>query len=172
MRIDTYYAVQHGVGRFQHLSINKTNHGNGVRANRPMNEHELVCNISGPTITYVETLELKDKESYCLQVDNDLYIKPDFPFYYFNHSCDPNCGINQDLQLITIRPVAQGEELSWDYSTSMLERDWKLHCSCGSVNCRKTITDFDLLPEELRRHYTQLKIVMPFIIRNIENGPL
>ena len=56
---------------------------------------EILSNICGPTVTYSETLAMGAKESYCLQVDIDKYIRPAFPFYLFNHSCEPNCGINE-----------------------------------------------------------------------------
>lgn len=137
--------------------------GKGIKAKRDLPSSELLLQVTGPIISYQDTLRLKEKESYCLQVGDDRYILPDSPFYIFNHSCDPNCGINQQLQLMTIRPVKMGEPLCWDYSTSMLERGWKLECSCGARMCRKVIDDFDTLQVPLQEYYLDLDIVLPYI---------
>ena len=61
-----------------------------------------------------------------------------------------------------------GEELFWDYSTSMLERHWTMICNCGNQNCRKIITDFDLLPNALQGEYIKMNIVLPFILNELQ----
>src|SRR5205085_8002159 len=85
----------------------------------------------------------------------------------FNHSCNPNCGINNNMELITLTAIEKGAELTWDYSTSMMENSWTMPCDCGTEMCRGVIRDFNTLPLYLRRYYIQLKIVMPFIIKNM-----
>jgi len=45
---------------------------------------------------------------------------------FFNHSCDPNAGLQIDGQkvwLVAIKNITQGEEITWDYSTTMDEDD-------------------------------------------------
>jgi len=164
MRLDTFYSLQsRDQGSLPNLLIEETQHGKGIRAGCNMNAGEVLCNISGPTIGYAETTLLGKQESYCLQIGLNSYIKPCYPFYLFNHSCEPNCGINEQLQLITLRDVEKNEKLCWDYSTSMLERGWEMKCSCKTKSCRGTIGDFDKLPEELQQTYLDQHIVMPFI---------
>jgi len=66
---------------------------------------------------------------------------------YINHSCDPNCGLRIDdgrAYLFAIRPILRGEEISFDYSTSMegtSDREAKrlYPCFCGAATCRGTI---------------------------------
>ena len=65
--------------------------------------------------------------------------------------------------MFALKKIKAGEELLWDYSTSMLERHWTMECACGENTCRKIITDFDLLPTELQLKYLQVNIVLPFI---------
>lgn len=169
MRIDTFFDTGYSPGRLQHLLIDETVQGKGVRAANDMGSSQLLIHINGPSAGYPETLVMGNKESYCLQVGVNKYVKPEFPFYLFNHSCDPNCGINEFMQLVTIRNIRSGEELCWDYSTSMLERARTLNCSCGAPCCRKSITDFDLLPRELQYYYLNKEIVMPFIREYMKN---
>jgi hypothetical protein len=64
-----------------------------------------------------------------------------------NHSCDPNCdAVVEDgrIWIETIRDVAAGEELAYDYAYMLEERHTpaakrRYPCSCGARNCRGTI---------------------------------
>jgi uncharacterized protein len=139
--------------------------GKGLFAIRNIKAHEVICSIHGRSISFEDTLTLNDQESYALQIDVDHYIYGQPPFVISNHSCNPNCGISENLELIAIKDIGEGEELCWDYSTSMLERHWTMECNCGEKNCRRIIKDFDLLPYATQIHYLQLHIVMPFIVQ-------
>src|SRR3954464_3905021 len=57
-----------------------------------------------------------------------------------NHSCDPNAGfLTGEPVLVALRDIAAGEEVCWDYSTSISLPGWSLDCRCGSANCRGVI---------------------------------
>ncbi len=142
--------------------------GKGLFASEFVPENTIVCKVTGTYLTFAETILLGEKESYCLQIGTDKYIYCSEPFLYSNHSCNPNCAINSDLDFYTLKNIEKGEELLWDYSTSMLERHWTMKCSCGSKNCRRIITDFDLLPQAIQQSYLQMNIVLPFIVQNYE----
>ena len=66
---------------------------------------------------------------------------------FINHSCDPNCDAVVDegrIWIETIRDVAPGEELAYDYAYELEERHTpaakrRYPCSCGSEKCRGTI---------------------------------
>lgn len=66
---------------------------------------------------------------------------------FINHSCDPNCDALIDdsrIWIETIRDVAPGEELAYDYAYELEERHTpaakrRYPCSCGSAKCRGTI---------------------------------
>jgi hypothetical protein len=139
-----------------------------VVATRDLQKGRVLCHFTGIFITYEETKKRGSEESFALQVGEDLYCFLDSPFRYFNHSCDPNCGLTPDLELILLRDVKEGEELNYDYSTTMLERDWQMKCRCGKPNCRKIIQDFDLLPKALQLHYLRLNIVQDFIVKSLK----
>lgn len=146
------------------VEIGESKFGKGLFAKKNIECGTILCNITGSFLDFKETLALKEKESYTLQIDFDKYILCEPPFLFSNHSCNPNCAVNSRLQFFALKKIKKGEELFWDYSTSMLERHWTMKCSCGEKNCRKIITDFDLLPQKLQSKYLQLQIVFPFIV--------
>jgi hypothetical protein len=151
-----------------YIDVRNAEEGRGLFASQdiPARIHLLKIE-AGKELSFAETVALGENESYCLQIGFDKYIALHFPFSLANHSCNPNCGINGDLDFFTIKSVRKGEELRWDYSTSMLERSWTMHCDCGEPNCRKEIGDFDLLPYSLQRAYIRQGIVMPFILEHL-----
>jgi uncharacterized protein len=158
---------ENGAGENNFLVIRQSSMGLGVFTKRNLPANHFIFTIQGSPLHFDATTRLGDKESYCLQTGSNEYIFLDAPFCFCNHSCDPNCGIKEGLSLYTVRPVSKGEELSWDYSTSMLERHWTLKCRCQSPQCRSLVRDFDFLPESVRIRYLAMGIVMPFIEREM-----
>jgi hypothetical protein len=74
---------------------------------------------------------------------------------FINHSCDPNCDAVIERGRVFIdacKPIAEGEELFYDYSYER-EKDAgpdaesQYPCRCGTAKCRGTI----LMPEKRRR---------------------
>jgi hypothetical protein len=145
------------------LVIRQSMKGLGVFATKFIPVNTCLFIIWGPKLNFEDTTTLNQKESYCLQVTEKEYIFLQAPFCFCNHSCDPNCGIRQGKFFITIREVHEGEELTWDYSTSMFERHWTMDCACNTHACRKIIKDFDFLPHHIQKKYNKLDIIMPFI---------
>jgi len=60
------------------------------------------------------------------------------PGWFFNHSCEPNCGYDTDARVITLRAINPGEELVYDYAMTETEQSCHagMHCRCGSPHCR------------------------------------
>lgn len=70
---------------------------------------------------------------------------------YINHSCDPNCEMRTDRDVVTVRAVAAGEALTHDYEWADAEAvrrhpehyfwdpRWTFTCLCGSAACRGVI---------------------------------
>jgi D-alanine-D-alanine ligase len=55
-----------------------------------------------------------------------------------NHSCDPNCAFD-GLNMIAIKNINKGEELTLDYAGFLDENMEPFQCRCGSANCRRLI---------------------------------
>ncbi len=95
-----------------------------------------------------------------MQVDRDLYLCNDESHsgvdHFLNHSCEPNLCFADGGQprhepwLVALRTIRDGDELSWDYSTSMGERGWVMECKCGSASCRRVVVGFWDLDEATR----------------------
>lgn len=87
-----------------------------------------------------------------MQVDRDRYLCNDESHtgvdHFLNHCCEPNLGFvnggmpRHEPWLVALREIHSGEELSWDYSTSMGERGWAMECRCGCDTCRRRIVGF------------------------------
>ena len=64
-----------------------------------------------------------------------------------HHTCDPNCdAVIEDgrIWIETIREIAPGEELAYDYAYVLEERHTptakkRFPCHCGAATCRGTI---------------------------------
>jgi hypothetical protein len=150
------------------IDIRESSMGLAVFAKQHIPANSFIFRIQGSPLHFDATTRLGDKESYCLQTGSNEYLYLKAPFCYCNHSCEPNCGIREGGgSLFTIQPIKEGEELSWDYSTSMLERHWTMRCNCNSPQCRFIVKDFDFLPPTLQERYLSMGIVMPFIEREV-----
>src|SRR6266567_7270888 len=70
--------------------------------------------------TEIYTLSLHD--ALPILIDGHRWMIPLAPGRYINHSCDPNCALRDRpgdpdrCDVVTLRPVAQGEELSFSYN--------------------------------------------------------
>jgi len=94
-----------------------------------------------------------------IQISPDGHIVPDHPLGWFNHSCEPNCGLlikadEQITQAQALRHIEPNEELTFDYATF----EYEIHhmpeeCLCNSKKCRGTISGYKDMPEELREMY-------------------
>jgi hypothetical protein len=147
------------------IIVGQSKFGKGIFATKDFMKGELVFELQGSIINFAETLVLGNEECYPVQIDIDKYIYLIAPYKYINHSCSPNCGIQNQSKLIAIKKIKKGEELLFDYSTTMLERSWTMNCECDSKNCRKKITDFDLLPANIQQKYIKLGIVPDYCLK-------
>ena len=56
-----------------------------------------------------------------------------------NHACNANCGY-VGLNVVALRPIRKGEELTLDYATFLDETIEPFTCHCGASNCRGIIS--------------------------------
>ncbi len=153
------YLVKHP---FPGIRVGMTPVGRGVFADRPFAEGELVLTFHGPVLEGEAGRRLSDT----VQIDWDRYVDPIPPVKFVNHHCNPNTGLRNDLELHALRPIQEGEEVRFDYSTCMGEEFWTMECRCDSPRCRGLIRDFAWLPDEVADHYLKLGIVQKFLTRD------
>lgn len=75
--------------------------------------------------------------------------------WYLNHSCDGNCGFNDDGDFVAIRDIEQGKELAYDYGLAESNPNFTMKCTCGSEKCRKVITGNDWKNQDFRAQHLQ-----------------
>lgn len=119
---------------------NSSIHGKGMFALNDIPEEELVMVIRGEVITGKECVRREEKE-------NNVYIFWNGRYYidtintdkikYINHNCDPNCYVDdrdkETLNLISLREIKKGEELTIDYGYEEIYDACSCE-TCGSEN--------------------------------------
>ena len=137
--------------------------GRGLFAGEPLAPRDPILEFTGPELTLTQVRALGPAAANALQIGIDRYLYLDEPGRYANHACSPNAAVIRDRRLVAIRPISAGEEICFDYSTTISD-GWTMACGCGSPECRGLIVAFQLLPEPLRRRYALLGHVQRFII--------
>jgi len=105
-----------------------------------------------------------------VQVTPDHYMGPSGRLDdLVNHSCAPNAGLrfgDDGVFLVAICAIAPGEEISWDYSTTLRESNWHMLCQCKTPGCRRVIGNFDSLDAERQEWFRTRNLVAPYLQRD------
>lgn len=136
-------------------------HGRGAFAGRRFEARERVWTLAGRSSS-IPRLAVRIALGRCrmddpLQVGRWRYVELDQGSIAFNHSCDPNLGVTPGSVLVARRRIESGEELTYDYSTTVLASPftwtWAMPCGCATPACRGTIRRAERLPAEVARRY-------------------
>ena len=118
-------------------------HAAGVFTTAPIRKGSRVVEYSGPRLSPEEANRLYDGAArtylYGLE-DGKTVIDGEGMGAYLNHSCDPNCEVDElknRVWILALRNIAAGEELLWDYN--LYDDDDPAPCHCGSAKCRGTM---------------------------------
>lgn len=90
------------------IEIRPSRFGNGLFSLVDIPAGTITCAVAGVQLSFEETLMLGTKEGHCIQIEIDRYILCDPLLLYSNHSCEPNCGINSELQLLLLLTYQRG----------------------------------------------------------------
>jgi D-alanine-D-alanine ligase len=125
--------------------------GYGIYAQQSIARREVIFRLEESaqrivTRRYVEQhWNKKDRETfrrYAYPLSKEVFILwDDDPSNWApqNHSCDPNTGYD-GLNVIALRRIQKGEELTLNYSSFSNEHMEPFVCNCGAPNCSKWIT--------------------------------
>lgn len=72
---------------------------------------------------------------------------------FFNHSCNPNGGFRGALHLVSMKAIAAGEQVTFDYAMCMTGDFGNMPCSCGERECRQFIAGDDWKIPGLQQKY-------------------
>lgn len=144
---------------------NTGRYGNGVFALRDFKKGEKVWNLTGKIVSLSECLKRIKKgienNDDPLQIGRKIYIDLNFISHAFNHSCNPNCGLRKRSEIFTLKNIKKGDEITYDYSTTVgpniPKSDWAgMKCTCGKRNCRKFIGNVLTIPKKGFMKYKKL----------------
>jgi SET domain len=119
-----------------------------LHATVSFNPGEMICLFgAGITQSYATYLTVQTA------VGKHITLMPEF-LQYINHSCEPNVFFDTArLQLICLRPLEPGDELTFFYPSTEWEMAQPFVCNCGHDSCLQLINGAShLSPETLRKY--------------------
>lgn len=132
--------------------------GFAVYARQALAKDEIICVWSGRIISQAALPGLSDAEkSHTIQVDEGMFLAPfglEEPSDFINHSCNPNAGIRGQITLVAMRPIVEGEEITFDYAMADSTPYDEFPCSCGAATCRGRVSGADWTHPELWTRYS------------------
>jgi hypothetical protein len=136
-------------------------HSVGVFTNVAIRKGSRIVEYTGPRISPEEADRLYEAapRTYLYGLgDGKVIIDGEGIAAYLNHSCEPNCEIDEirnRAYIFAVRDIAAGEELLWDYN--LYDDDDPAPCHCGSPKCRGTMYSREWLAK-LRRKAARKKM--------------
>ena len=130
-------------------------HSVGVFTNAPIRKGTRVVEYIGPRISPEEADRLYTgaPRTYLYGLEDGKTVIDGVGIAaYLNHSCDPNCEIDEIKNrawIFAIRDISAGEELLWDYN--LYDDEDPAPCHCGSPKCRGTMYSREWLAKLRRR---------------------
>ena len=160
--LDAYYPANP-------FAVGETHLGKAVFASQGFATGETIVRFSGRRVAAARVpAAAAGRQDRFVQVAADAYLGPSGRVDdLINHSCQPNTGLRfteEGVFLVALRDIAPGEEIAWDYSTTLQDSGWAMACRCGSPACRGVIGDFAALPAERRREYIEQGVVAPHLL--------
>jgi len=136
----------------------------GVFATQKIKKGEILSVFGGYVMTILEENKLPSKKlnDSGVQISENLVLssKKNNEFERancFNHSCNPNAGINGQIFLVAMRDINSEEQITFDYAMCLHAatgvKEFKMKCLCGSKNCRGFITENDWMIPALQKKY-------------------
>jgi uncharacterized protein len=126
--------------------VERTLIGHGLVAAANIEEGIVVERLEGRVVPYSKIPESDIRNVF--EIDQDRWIVPVSDARHMNHSCDPNCYISTKLEVITLRRILKGEELTIAYNEVTIEEymkrgsvlpEWddrrSFDCHCGTPKC-------------------------------------
>lgn len=153
------------IGGINGLCLDRTPVGWGGFAGRNFAEGEIVFTFMDAILNLKQTLDLGLWSFSSVRIGKDLYVDPEPPGAFINHSCSPNCGIRCSVSLVAVVAIKRGAELVMDYSTCMADDPETMACACGSPNCRGVVGDLKSVNPTTRALF--ISRIISFFSKNI-----
>ena len=158
------------------FAVGDTHLGKSVFAARPFKKRDVITQFTGERIhkSKIPKSYRGERDRY-MQIGPEEFLGPSGEIDdLINHSCEPNAGLKfskAGILLVAITDIQKGEEITWDYSTTMFDNSWKMKCDCRKENCRKIIGDFMLLDRKTQEKYRKLGVLPAYAVEYL-NSPI
>lgn len=152
------------------FAVGETHLGKAVHAAKGFAEGETIIRFTGRRFRADRIPSLmRGASDRFVQVTPEHYMGPSGRIDdLINHSCAPNAGLRfaaDYVFLVAIRDIVPGEEIAWDYSTTLKESNWHMICQCRSPECRRVIGNFATLSPERQEWFRARNLVAPYLRR-------
>jgi len=129
--------------------------GTGIFANSSIKKGEIIFSVKGKRVRSSYSPYNAEHGHRWLAIKKEIWISPfrNNPWWFINHSCNPNAGLKRIKTVVAMKNIKKGEEVTIDYSITEDDPYWEMQCNCGTPNCRKTIRSVRFLPEKLFNKY-------------------
>ncbi len=147
--------------------------GKGTFAIAKISKGEYITTLTGEPIPAREhkqiCVHLGLSEDDPLQISEETYLILVPASKQINHSCAPNAGLRNVSDLYAVRDILPGEEIAYDYSTTVgMEDTWSMNCCCGAELCRGVIANVTTLPVNVINSYIELDAFPIFIQQQLK----
>ncbi|GGA57928.1 SET domain-containing protein [Sphingomonas psychrolutea] len=155
------------------FSVGETHLGKAVHAAQGFAEGDEIIRFTGRRFRADRVPSLmRGSSDRFVQVTPQHYMGPSGRIDdLINHSCAPNAGLRfagGSVTLVAIRTITPGEEIAWDYSTTLAESNWHMICQCRAPECRRVIGNFATLSPERQEWFRARNLVAPYLRRRDE----
>jgi len=133
-------------------------HGRGIFVSRDIKKGGRIMTLVGKEVKHliVSPTVAKRISVNIMGVGKNKWIDPQKrEWVFFNHSCNPNTAIKNQIQVTALRNIKKDEEITFDYSTTEADIFWSMKCYCKEKNCRKTIKSIKFLPSNVFKKYSE-----------------
>ena len=128
----------------------------GLFAGEDITKDEILFEFEGPVLHWGDSQQFDgwtdDIHNHAVQIGPTTWISNINNGRYINHSCNPNCGIKNLIQVVAMTNIKVGEELTYDYEMTE-SNDWRMKCLCGNKNCRGVIGAYKNMPQNVKDRY-------------------
>lgn len=129
--------------------------GQGLFATAALPAGTIVARFEGPIVPWREVPAAE--VCHAVLLEGDDWLVPISEARYVNHSCAPNCTVDDSLAVVTTQPVAADGELTISYDTLTMDEwasapqsyfwdeRWSFDCRCGAPTCVGRVERYRIL---------------------------
>ena len=141
----------------------------GIFAISPISAGTVIA-VCGSMIYSSDVLEHIPQEHMrtALQIEDNLFVQTiadPVDAYFINHSCHPNSGFLNAVQIVAMQDIPAGQEITYDDAMTNGTSRRRFVCHCNSIDCRGEITGDDWRQKSLQERYRGY--FSPYLTRRI-----